>query len=114
MPLVKIQTNQPLDSAAAESLAKAAIKVVAEVLGKPEAVTMATVDAGKTLVFGGTSEPAALFEIEGLGSDAEPMQALTTGLCELAESTIGVSGSRIFVKLASVPRGFWAQDRKVF
>jgi len=114
MPLVKIQTNQPLDDDTARAIARSATTIVAEALGKPEAVTMAIVRGGVALTFGGSDEPAALCEIEGLGSSDDVMPALVEGLGSLAESELSVPGSRTFIKLNSVPRGFWGQDRKVF
>jgi phenylpyruvate tautomerase PptA (4-oxalocrotonate tautomerase family) len=114
MPLVRIQTNVALECSDADALANSATAIVARELGKPESITMAAVEAGAVMTFGGTGEPTALFEIEGIDMSAEPADFLCQALTDLAESSLGVEAARVFVKLTNVPRGYWAGDRKVY
>ena len=114
MPLVRIQTNAQLQKNEETALATSATTVVAEVLGKPESVTMAVVETGLSMTFGGTPEPTALFEVEGIELGGEPAEGLCQGLSDLAEEKLGVPASRTFVKLGNVPRGYWAGNRKVY
>ncbi len=114
MPLVKIQTTALLEPSAAEAFAAEAIRIVCRELGKPEAVTMAVVDDGAVMSFAGTPGPTALFEIEGIELSAAPTEPLAHALSDLAESELGVSADRVFVKLTNVPRGYWAGGRKVY
>jgi phenylpyruvate tautomerase PptA (4-oxalocrotonate tautomerase family) len=114
MPLVSIRTNVSLERKAELALASSATAVVAQALGKPESVTMASVESGVSMTFGVTSEPTALFEVEGIELISEPAEDLCRVLSDLAEETIGVDSSRTFVKLGNVPRGYWAGNRKVY
>lgn len=114
MPLVRIQTNAQLQKNEETALATSATTVVAELLGKPESVTMAVVETGLPMTFGGTPEPTVLFEVEGIELDGEPAEGLCIGLSDLAEEKLGVPADRTFLKLGNVPRGYWAGNRKVY
>ena len=96
------------------ALATSATTVVAELLGKPESVTMAVVETGLPMTFGGTPEPTVLFEVEGIELDGEPAEGLCIVLSDLAEEKLGVPADRTFLKLGNVPRGYWAGNRKVY
>jgi len=114
MPLVKIHTNVSPPESERESLAAEAGAIVAEEIGKPESIMMARLEAGACLTFGGTAEPSALFEIEGIELSADPTEALCHRLSDLAEARLGAPAARVFVKLTHVPRGAWAGNRKVY
>ncbi len=75
---------------------------------------MALVETGVAMTFGGTPEPTALFEVEGIELLAEPAAGLCQRLSDLAEERLGVPAARTFVKLGHVPRGYWAGNRKVY
>tara|TARA_R110002096_G_scaffold113320_8_gene246395 strand:- start:5711 stop:6055 length:345 start_codon:yes stop_codon:yes gene_type:complete len=114
MPLVRIQTNVSLGKQSEKRLAAAATGVVAQELGKPESITMAVVESGLSMTFGGTLAPTALFEVEGIELTADPADALCQALSDLAAADLGVPADRTFVKLTKVPRGYWAGNRKVY
>ncbi len=114
MPLLQITTNQEVARPNAEALTTEAGKIVAQTIGKPESVMMASLQPQACLAFGGTFEPAALFEIEGIELPAEFAETLSSQLSDLAEENLKVPASRVFVKLTNVPRGNWAGNRRVF
>ena len=114
MPLVSIRTNVSLERKAELVLASSATTAVAQALGKPESVTMASVESGVTMTFGVTPEPTALFEVEGIELIPEPTEDHCLAFSDIAEDIIGVSASRTFVKLSNIPRGYWAGNRKVY
>jgi phenylpyruvate tautomerase PptA (4-oxalocrotonate tautomerase family) len=114
MPLIRIQTNVVASSEQSSGFLTQATEITARGLGKPASVMMATLDAGKAMTFGGSSEPTALFEIEGIELSPEPTDALCQQLSDLAEKELQVPGNRVFVKLTNVPRGYWAGNRKVY
>lgn len=114
MPLIQIQTNVTASPDQSNGLLSQATEIAARELGKPASVMMATLDAGKAMTFGGTSEPTALFEIEGIELSPEPADALCQQLSDLAEKQLQVPANRVFVKLTNVPRGYWAGNRKVY
>lgn len=114
MPLLQITTNQEVARPDAEVITMEAGRIVAETIGKPESVMMASLRSDACLAFGGTFDPAALFEIEGIELSAEFSDMLSNRLSDLAEENLTVPASRVFVKLTNVPRGNWAGNRRVF
>ncbi len=114
MPLVRIQTNTSLDGDSENRLAAEATAIVARELGKPESITMAVVESGRSMTFGGTTEPTALIEVEGIELSADTAEGLSESFSNFSEDRLGVPASRTFVKLTTVPRGHWAGNRKVY
>lgn len=114
MPLVRIQTNADLDTAICHELMVESARIVAQELGKPESIMMAVVEPRTAMTFGGTIDPTALFEIEGIELEDEPAGPLCEALSDLIERIAAVPAQRVFVKLANVPRGYWAGSRRVF
>lgn len=114
MPLVTLQTNQRVQEEALSKILAEATAVTAAQLGKPESVTMAIAHTEVAMTFGGNSDPAALFEIEGIELANDPAESLCDALCDLAESQLGVPADRVFVKLHSLPRGAWGGNRKIY
>lgn len=114
MPLVRIVTNVPIDHPSSVRLCGEATAIAARELGKPESITMAILEQGTAMTFGGAPDPSALFEIEGIELSSEPADALCQALSGLAETELDVPAERVFVKLSNVPRGYWAGNRKVF
>lgn len=114
MPLVRITTNVPFDHPSSVRLCGEVTSIVSKELGKPESITMAVLEAGAAMTFGGAPDPSALFEIEGIELPSDPTDALCQSLSDLAESLMEVPQDRVFVKLTNVPRGYWAGNRKVY
>jgi len=67
MPFLNIRTNQRLTESAAKTLASKASARVAELLGKPEAYVMVSVEYNAAMQFGGTDEPLAYLELKSIG-----------------------------------------------
>lgn len=113
MPLVSIYTSNPVSNPS--EILTDVTKLVAAELGKPESITMAKLEPQSHLAFGGsTSEPAALFEIEGIELSDETALPLTEKLCRFAEDKLATPRNRVFVKLASIPRGMWGGNGRVY
>lgn len=114
MPLIKIQTNQGIPAEAAAGILSRATAITARELGKPESIMMATLGTETAMTLGGSADPTALFEIEGIELSPEPTESLCRQLCDLAEESLSVPANRVFVKLTNVPRGCWGGNRKVY
>lgn len=114
MPLITIQTNAAITATEEEKLLSKATTITANHLGKPESVTMAIAKSGVAMSFGGTTEPTALFEVEGIELSSEPAGELCGELCDLSEKLLAVPADRVFVKLTNTPRGMWGGNRKVY
>ena len=75
---------------------------------------MASLQAGQAMRFGGSEEPAAVFELKALGLPAEKADELTRILCELSSNVLKVEKSRTYVTFENVERGMWGWNDKVF
>ncbi len=114
MPLLRIETNVNLDTAAAEALVAQASQVIARELGKPECYVMVTVQSGTPMVMAGTAEPAAFLELRSIGLPDGKTGALSEALCGLIEREIGVPQDRIYINFADVPRSHWGWNGGTF
>jgi len=113
MPSLLIQTSAACDAEQAEALTAAASKTVSEVMGKPEAYVMVSLQQEQTMRFGGSTAPAALLTLRSIGlpdDRASVAAALTT---MVAEAT-GTPPERIFCVLDDIARTHWAMGGKTF
>jgi phenylpyruvate tautomerase PptA (4-oxalocrotonate tautomerase family) len=114
MPLLRIQTGQQLEKAAAGQLLREASRLVAHSLGKPERVVMVTLEDGTSMLFAGDSGPAAFMELRAIGLPEDAPSDLSARLCGLAEDALGVPAERVFVNFIDVPRTHWGWNAKTF
>ncbi|MEA3243296.1 MAG: phenylpyruvate tautomerase MIF-related protein, partial [Pseudomonadota bacterium] len=67
MPLLKIQTNQPIDSDRQKTLINRASQELASILGKPERYVMVSIEHNPAMLFGGSDAPLAYLELKSIG-----------------------------------------------
>ncbi len=113
MPLIQIKTNTAAPENAAEFLKETADEV-AKLLGKPPSVMMSEFESGRTLLLGGSDDPAALIDVEGIGLNADQAPPVSAYLFQRIEQELGIPPSRVFIKFYDVPRGRWAGNGKIF
>lgn len=114
MPFLHVQTNQDVDAVARQQLLSQATEQVSKLLGKSEDFFMSSFQTVDAMRFGGNDEPAAMFELKGLGIPADSAEALTQMLCKLASEVLNVDKARTYVILTNVDRGMWGWNDKVF
>lgn len=56
-------------------------RAIAESMGKSEAVVMCHVEHSSSLMFGGSTEPASMIQVESIGSDLSTIIAPLTEVC---------------------------------
>jgi phenylpyruvate tautomerase len=114
MPFLKIQTNQRLAETAAKSLASKASGRVAELLGKPEAYVMVSVEIGTAMQFAGTDEPLAYLELKSIGLPQSITSSVSRSLCDLVAGETGVPVNRIYIEFTDAPRHLWGWNGDTF
>ncbi len=67
MPLLRIQTNQPVEQAKRQELLSIASRLVAEQLGKPEQYVMVSLEPDHSMLFAGLDSPLAYLELKSIG-----------------------------------------------
>jgi phenylpyruvate tautomerase PptA (4-oxalocrotonate tautomerase family) len=114
MPLLKIQSNQPVENAAAEQLISTASKLVAEQLGKPESYVMVALEPPVPMSFAGSTDPLAYLELKSIGLPQDKTPALSAALCDLMRDSLGIEPGRVYIEFADAPRAMWGWNGGTF
>ena len=114
MPYLKITTSKSIDAAAKHNLLKAASKMVASELGKPEQYMMVSVESPVAMLFAGAEEPSAFLELRGIGLPESKTSRLSEGLCQMIESHLGVRKDRVYINFADVKPALWGWNGDTF
>jgi len=114
MPFLNIRTNQRLAESAAKTLASKASARVAELLGKPEAYVMVSVETGVDMLFAGTDEPLAYLELKSIGLPQSITTPASQALCDLVSGETGVATNRIYIEFTDAPRHMWGWNGGTF
>jgi phenylpyruvate tautomerase PptA (4-oxalocrotonate tautomerase family) len=112
MPLLQITTNVSVDDAAV--LAKAASRLTADLLSKPESYVMVHINAGAQLWFAGSDEPAAHIKLKSLGLPEASTGKYSAALCDFIEQHLGVPPGRTYIEFSGPPRHLWGWNSSTF
>ena len=108
MPLVKLNVPDPQMNRQ-EVLAGAA-RIVAEVTGKPLAVTQAVI-AQADFMMGQEAGPGALVEVRGLGRFAPEVNAeISRRVCALLADLQGIPGKNIYLNFTGFEPANWGKE----
>lgn len=112
MPLLEITTNTTIDNI--EEVATQASKLTAEILGKPESYVMVKLKPAQTLLFAGSSEPAAHLKLKSLGLPENHTAEYSSKLCSFISSALSIDSSRIYIEFSNPERHMWGWDGRTF
>lgn len=114
MPLLKIETNQPLDTDVQTRLTGKASQQVAALLGKPERYVMVSLQVNPAMLFGGNNDPLAYLELKSIGLPEARTAELSQALAELMNSELGLPAERVYIEFADAPRNMWGWNGGTF
>jgi phenylpyruvate tautomerase len=114
MPLLKIETNQPVDADAQSRLIGKASQQVAAMLGKPERYVMVSLQENPAMLFGGSNAPLAYLELKSIGLPEARTAELSQALAELMNSELGLPADRVYIEFADAPRSMWGWNGGTF
>lgn len=114
MPLLSIEINRPLEAPGVDTLLVEASKLLAGLLGKPEAYMMVRHQYNPDLRLGGRTEPAVLLELRSIGLPDAATQDLSRALCKLIAHHTDIPGNRVYILFEDVPRHLWGYDGTTF
>jgi hypothetical protein len=114
MPYVNVQTNIPLDAAARAGLAAKLSALASELTGKPEQWVMARVEAGLTLVMGGSPDPAAYVEFKSIGLAENACADQSAGICDLLNRELAIPPSRVYIEYKNLERCLFGWNGATF
>ncbi len=114
MPLLKIQTNQPVEADVGNNLIRKASQQVAGLLGKPERYVMVSLEENPAMLFGGSDEPLAYLELKSIGLPETRTGELSRALAALMNTELGLPADRIYIEFADAPRSMWGWNGGTF
>lgn len=98
MPTLVVDTNLPQDKLTADAAAKLHAAVAAA-LGKPPSYVCVQLSGGKTMNFGGSTDPCALLTLGSIGQiSTEKNKATSAALAKVLEAELGISSSRAYIE----------------
>jgi len=114
MPLLSIETNQPLQKDKVSGLMAEASRTTASILGKPESYVMVRVTHNPDMLFGGNQEPLAYLELKSLGLPEDRTAEISQGLCELMSRELAIPADRIYIEFTNGVRHLWGWNGGTF
>ena len=114
MPLLIIQTNAKVSNDRRDALLKKASRAVAQQLGKPEAYMMVSLETERPMLFAGGGEPTAFMDLKAIGLPGSKTAQLSTLLCDLAKTELGIASERVYINFADVPANLWGWNGQTF
>jgi len=114
MPLLRIQTNTPLDAEKKQALAAAGSRAVADMLGKPERYVMVSVEENPAMLFAGSDEPLAYLELKSIGLPGNRTAEFSAGLAALLGEHLALPADRIYIEFADAARNMWGWNGATF
>jgi phenylpyruvate tautomerase PptA (4-oxalocrotonate tautomerase family) len=114
MPYVKIQSNVDLDTGRRQQVLQAVSSLTASELGKPERYVMVAMDPAMPMMFAGSDAPLAYLELKSIGLPESSTANLSTALCSLINTEMGIDKDRIYIEFADAPRKMWGWNGGTF
>jgi phenylpyruvate tautomerase len=114
MPVLRITTNVTVSAADKQEVLKAASRLAAKELGKPESYVMVGVSDGAALLFGGTDQPAAFVELFSLGLPEDLAPRLSAMVSGLLKESLGIDPRRVYLKMSDHPANLWGWNGATF
>jgi len=112
MPCLLLHTN--IEIADKESFLRHCSAEVADALAKPEAYVMIELSDNKTMLFAGSDAPLAFLELKSLGLSTEQTPALSSTLCRMIETELGIDRSRIYIEFTAPERAMFGFNGGTF
>ncbi len=103
MPYVKVETNVIIDDETEEKLFAELTLMISEITGKSSDWIMLSLQAGMMFRFRESAEPTAAISIEALGLKPGQPAALIAAATRVVCSHLGVSPTRVFLRITSPP-----------
>jgi phenylpyruvate tautomerase len=96
-----------LPEAKRDALLKAASRLIADQLGKPEQYVMAGIEPKLQMIFSGSSEPTAFLSLRSIGLPEAKLKTLSMALCKLLNDQAGIPADRVYIAFEDVRAKHW-------
>jgi phenylpyruvate tautomerase len=114
MPLLKLETSQPLDAQKCAALLPALSRIVAESIGKPEEYVMATINH-TSILMSAKSGHAAFVDVRSIGGLSRTVnQQISKKVCSLLAQNLGIPPERVYLNFTNVEAENWGWNGNTF
>ena len=114
MPFMILKTSMYCAEEKQASLLKETSAILAEVIGKPEAYVMVTLEQSP-IFMGGTDEPAAFADVRSIGGlSPEVNKSISAKLAEVLENHLGIPRARFYLNFSDVQSTHWGYNGGTF
>ncbi|CAL8470939.1 g10481 [Coccomyxa elongata] len=105
MPILQITTNVPDDVVTNSDTLKLLSKAVTDGVGKPEQYVLITLNAGKSVMFGGTEAPAAYGELLSIGAiGGDKNKSISKLVADILETKLNIPSDRFYLTFHDMAR----------
>ena len=113
MPLALIYVNAEVNEAVQKEIAQEAMKILAEVIGKPISYCAAQV-IKSVGGFGGSICSSAFVEVKSIGGLKNKQEGLSKRFCEMLGKKTGIDGGHIYLNFTEFTGSNWGWDHSTF
>ena len=114
MPLIRLQTSEPVPQEKCKELLAALSKIASETIGKPEQYVMVALASGPVLM-SGREGPAAFADVRSIGGlSGNVNRQLAQKICALLDASLGIASNRVFINFTDIPASHWGWNGSTF
>jgi phenylpyruvate tautomerase PptA (4-oxalocrotonate tautomerase family) len=114
MPFLKLNTNVAINTEQSTELLTELSQLMVKETGKPERYVMVEVNAGKTMLFGGSADPLAYLECKSIGLTTAQAKALSASIAQLLAAKLKLPSERIYIEFSNCPAEWWGWNGSTF
>lgn len=114
MPVLKIQTNQEVNSADRAQMLTDASAIVADMLGKPERYVMVVFEQNIDMRFANSDKPLAYLELKSIGLPIDKTTGFSAILSQFIHAYLNIPADRIYIEFSDAQRQMWGWNGDTF
>ncbi|MCJ2164959.1 phenylpyruvate tautomerase MIF-related protein [Pseudodesulfovibrio sp. S3] len=112
MPFIKVETNVRVRDVAGST--KRLSELAAELLDKPEIYVLAVLEPEKSLIFGGTPDPAAYVTLDSIRLPEDRIPKFSAAVCAFLEKEYSIPGNRVYIAFSDIMPHRFGWDGRTF
>ena len=113
MPHALIFINADVTEAVQQEIAQEAMKILADVIGKP--ISYCAAQVVKSIGgFGGKVGASAFIDIKSIGGLKGKQEGLSDRFCNLLKSKAGIDGGKVYLNFTEMTGSNWGHDHGTF
>ena len=113
MPHALIYINADVNEQVQQEIAQEAMKILAEVIGKPISYCAAQV-VKSVGGFGGKVCPSAFVDVKSIGGLNKKQEGLSNRFCTMLKQKAGIEGSCVYLNFTEMTGSNWGYDHGTF